>query len=200
MGRRECAGDDAVKPAVIIFPYNDPDPAVRRLHVRWMHGACGWAIAHGYAPVCSVLHMATTNDAPFDADGPVRTRVLDYSTTMAQMVGAAGGDCITPSWCGMTTGMEVDLHTWMGSLGGFFAREIRVTLADIEPYMPRDLVGQVQEAIDQISEPCPWWSCGDRERCNSCSVQIIENHTGITQKQQERHDAYEAKKAGEVES
>lgn len=160
-------------PAIIISRYNSPDPAARRLHVREAMGLCRWAVENGYAPVCSMLHIADAIDPPEDTP-ETRGRVMEYSKSLARMVGAAGGVAIVPGWYGFTGGMQADFNAW------FLAspqpvNEVRVSdFAEIEPYMPRDLVGQVQAAVDEM--------VGYNEEYYGppdC-VECIQDHTGVT--------------------
>ena len=174
-------------PAIVIVRYNSTDPAARRLHVREAMATCRWAVAQGYAPVCSLLHLADVNDPPEDTAGEVRERVMEYSATLARMVGAAGGVAIVPGWYTPTAGMEADHSEWCGA-GGRLGRGVEVTLAEIEPYLPRDLVGQVQAAVDEAAGD-PAARCGCLlEGCGDCdfdagidyTIDAITDHTGIT--------------------
>ena len=172
--------------AIVIVRYNSTDPAARRLHVREAMGTCRWAVAQGYAPVCSLLHLADVNDPPEDTAGEVRDRVTKYSQALARMVGAAGGVAIVPGWYTPTAGMEADHSEWCGA-GGRLGRGVEVTFAQIEPYLPRDLVGQVQAAVDELSASISTCKCHcfDCENCNCddgtrWDLAIMRKCTGIT--------------------
>ena len=173
--------------AIVIVRYNSTDPAARRLHVREAMGTCRWAVAQGYAPVCSLLHLADVNDPPEDTAGEFRDGVMEYSTTLARFVGAAGGVAIVPGWYPVTRGMKADFVEWRKGCV-MNVRPVAVTFAEIEPYMPRDLVGQVQAAVDEAAgdpaarcgcllEGC--WSC-DFDAGTDYTIDIITDHTGIT--------------------
>lgn len=137
-------------PAIVISRYNSTDPAARRLHVREAMAVCRWAVAQGYAPVCSLLHLADVNDPPEDTAGEVRDRVMAYSQALARMVGAAGGVAILPRWYEWTSGMEEDNDAYHWACDCNKINRLFPKFAEVEPYMPRDLVAQVQAAVDQL--------------------------------------------------
>ena len=165
--------------AIVIVRYNSTDPAARRLHVREAMGTCRWAVAQGYAPVCSLLALAEGNDPPEDTAGEFRDRVMEYSTTLARFVGAAGGVAIVPGWYTPTAGMEADHSEWCGA-GGRLGRGVEVTLAEIEPYLPRDLVGQVQALADVAKNRIRHGEIVQASEIYGLLVQEIEHFTGIT--------------------
>ena len=165
-------------PAIIISRYADPDIAMRRRNVREAMGTCRWAVAQGYAPVCSLIHLADVNDPPEDTAGEVRDRVMEYSTTLARMVGAAGGVAIVPGWYPVTWGMESDFVEWRKGCV-MNVRPVAVTLAEIEPYLPRDLVGRVQSAVDHLYE-CEAQADGGGDWAFREALDSIDHHTGVT--------------------
>jgi len=167
--------------AIIISRYNDPDINNRRRNVREAMALCRWAVAQSYAPVCSLLHLADVNDPPEDTAGEVRERVMAYSRELARMVGAARGACFVAGWYTQTTGMGADVDAYYHGAecrGGGSIR--RVTLAEIEPYLPRDLVGQVQAAVDEIMTFAAGHGISyERDDIEECA-HMIDRHTGVT--------------------
>ncbi len=172
-------------PAIIISRYNDPDINNRRRNVREAMALCRLAVANGYAPVCSLLHLADVNDPPEDTAGEVRDRVTEYSRTLARMVGAAGGVAIVPEWYASTDGMEADWYEWLYAQIGIGGGSKRVTLAEIEPYLPRDLVGQVQAAVDEIREYADEIPGTQVGRGLRWARAVVKKHTGVTPKEVE---------------
>ena len=174
--------------ALVIVRYNSTDPAARRLHVREAMATCRWAVAQGYAPVCSLLHLADANDPPEDTAGEVRERVMEYSTTLARMVGADGGILIMPGWYQQTQGMEADCEAFraacQGAEYGRWGLVKMIKFAEIEPYLPRDLVAQVQAAVDEMRDKADNAFLGSPQEIAAIgirgSIGCIEAHTGIT--------------------
>ena len=168
-------------PAIIISRYADPDINNRRRNVREGIALARWAAANGYCPVGWWDDLDTV-DPPCDSDPAVRQAALERSATRARMVGAAGGVAIAPGWCDWTSGMERDYDAWDSGLdsAGKEAPVVRPTRAQIEPYLPRDLAGQVQQAVDEIHlceddlfpEPVARW--------RRWVLAITKAHTGIT--------------------
>jgi hypothetical protein len=100
------------------------------------------------------------------------------------MVGAAGGVAIVPGWYEETAGMIADgcafgsMHPQR--LAGFGSPFVLPTIAEIEPYLPRDLVGQVQAAVEEILADRNAAIPRDEFAALSEAMDIIANHTGIT--------------------
>ena len=170
--------------ALVIVRYNSTDPAARRLHVREAMATCRWAVGQGYAPVCSLLHLADVNDPPEDTAGEVRDRVMEYSQALARMVGAAGGVAIVPGWYEMTSGMSEDKSEFYQfhpqRINGGFQMFYRPTFAKIEPYMPRDLVGQVQAACVLIESRQYLTPDVAMAKAYRAALGDIDDETGIT--------------------
>jgi len=171
-------------PAIIISRYADPDIAMRRRNVREAMGTCRWAVAQGYAPVCSLIHLADVNDPPEDTAGEVRERVTKYAQALARFVGAAGGVAIVPGWYEMTSGMSEDKSEFYQfhpqRINGGFQMFYRPTFAKIEPYMPRDLVGQVQAACVLIESRQYLTPDVAMAKAYRAALGDIDDETGIT--------------------
>ena len=187
-GHYFSAGHDVMTPAIIISRYADLDINNRRRNVREGVALARWAAANGYCPIGWWDDLDTV-DPPCDSDPAVRQAALERSAMRARLVGAAGGVAIVPDWYPETAGMKADYREYFmaGSLlkpGG----NVSVTFAQIEPYLPRDLVGQVQAAVDEAAgDPSTQCRCL-LEGCGDCdfdagandAVSRIADHTGVT--------------------
>jgi hypothetical protein len=171
-----------VTPAIIISRYNDTDPTNRRRNVREGIALARWAAAQGYCPV-GWWDDLDTIDPPCDSDPAVRQAALERSATRARMVGAAGGVAIVPGWYNATSGMEADFVEWRKGCV-MNVRPVVVTRAEIEPYLPRDLVGQVQAAVNRMgmNVVCTPSFMADEQSSAvmRATLRIITEHTGIT--------------------
>lgn len=166
-------------PAIIISRYADTDINNRRRNVREGIALARWAAANGYCPI-GWWDDLDTIDPPCDSDPAVRQAALERSATRARMVGVAGGVAIVPGWYQATSGMEKDTYAYTKAWVRPGFRIMTVTLAQIEPYLPRDLAGQVQAAVDVISSPCHDTDQCLVMTCDECRLRMIEDHTGVT--------------------
>ena len=170
-------------PAIIISRYADPDINNRRRNVREGIALARWAAAQGYAPI-GWWDDIDVNDPPCDSDPAVRQAALERSATRARMVGKAGGCVIVPGWYHTTDGMERDLQTYWDNLSNPAKKNMELlTFAEIEPYLPRDLVGQVQSAVDEMRDKSDNAFLGSPQEIAAVgirgSIGCIAHHTGI---------------------
>ena len=174
-------------PAIIISRYADPDINNRRRNVREGIALARWATANGYCPIGWRDNLDTI-DPPCDSDPAVRTAALERSATRARMVGAAGGVAIVPGWYDGTSGMKRDFDAYIAGGGKPGLSNEVVNYSQIKPYLPRDLAGQVQAAVDEAAGD-PAARCGCLlEGCADCdfdagtdyTIDVITDHTGIT--------------------
>ena len=170
-------------PAIIISRYADTDINNRRRNVREGIALARWAAINGYCPI-GWWDDLDTIDPPCDSDPAVRQAALERSATRARMVGAAGGILIMPGWYQQTQGMSADCEAFraagQGAEYGRWGLVKMVKFAEIEPYLPRDLVGQVQAAVEEILADRNAAIPRDEFAALSEAMDIIANHTGIT--------------------
>ena len=176
------------QPLLLITPYNDPDPRARAVNVAKTRAIARWALDHGFAPVSSVLILASEQDAPEDTAGLVREAVLSHSETVAAMVGAAGGQAVTPGWCVATEGMRRDERAYqdawvrLGKCSG--PNTYVISWSEVEPYYtaPVETVprAEVQAAAKWIMD-CQEMAHGNDEYVAfGIAVDVIEEYTGVT--------------------